>query len=477
LIKWENNLSGYEQKSVAVTFGTQLEELERQSPDFGNLLKVLSFLDPESIPLNMITEGAEASQLQSASSSNVTATSLPFVNVKPEPLIDLVRSPVQLQQAIQHLHSQSLVGYESNGDEFVLRIHDLIQLTIQESMRSEDADHHWFHVAVELVCSGFRQIDDPWSYTCWAQCEVFAPHIQSLTKWDIEHSVGNSDLDDANIRIAMYLRSRGRYGEAEMLLVRVLARKDKVLGPEHLDTSLVVDNLAYVYLLQGRYNEAETLFRQALASREKLLGLEHADTLLTVHGLASVYRRQKHYKDAETMYLRAIEGSEKHQGPDHLDTVEGLANLYSDQGEYGKAEMLYKRALAGAEKHLGPDHPDVLRTVQNLSSVYVLLRQYGEAETLSMRALEGKEKFLGPDHPYTLVSIGNLACIYHSQGRYNEAEVLYRRALTGREKVLGPEHPVTLRTVQNLANFFKRQGRYLEEILLRSRFPQAFGSQ
>jgi tetratricopeptide (TPR) repeat protein len=513
LIRWENNFSGYEQKSVAVTFGTQLEELEHQSPNFGNLLKVLSFLDPESIPLNMITEGAESSQLQSASSSNViaaspkqkpsllhkfkmawhrqrgepttlrdgpdNATSPPFVNVSPESLIDLLCSPVQLQRAIQHLHSRSLVGYESNGDESVLRIHDLIQLTIQEST-SEDADHHWFHVAVELVCSGFRQIDDPWSYTSWAQCDVFAPHIQSLTKWDIEHSVGNSDLDDANIRIATYLRSRGRYGEAETLLVRVLAKKEKVLGPEHLDTSLVVDNLADVYRRQGRYNEAEILFRQALASREKLLGLEHTDTLRTLHGLAGVHRRQKHYKDAEPMYLRAIEGREKCQGPDHmdtLDTVEGLANLYADQGEYGKAEILYKRVLAGTEKNLGPDYPNILRTIESLSSVYVSLRRYGEAETLSMRALEGKEMSLGPDHPSTLVSIANLAGLYHSQGRYDEAEVLYRRTLTSREKVLGPEHPDTLRTVQNLATFFNQQGRYEEEILLRNRFLQAVRSQ
>ena len=49
----------------------------------------------------------------------------------------------------------------------------------------------------------------------------------------------------------MYLRSHGRYGEAEMLLVRVLTRKEKVLGPEHLDISLVVHALVEVYLWQG----------------------------------------------------------------------------------------------------------------------------------------------------------------------------------------------------------------------------------
>jgi hypothetical protein len=44
-----------------------------------------------------------------------------------------MRSPVQLQGAIQQLRDLSLVRYESNKDAFVLRIHDLIQTTIQES--------------------------------------------------------------------------------------------------------------------------------------------------------------------------------------------------------------------------------------------------------------------------------------------------------------------------------------------------------
>jgi hypothetical protein len=243
LISWENNLSGYEQKSVAVTFTTQLEELEGLSPDFSNLFKVLSFFDPESIPLKIITEGAEALQLRSAVSSEGTTRENPktfllhmfkmtwgrlrgepasltdghdisngisSITVEHKSLTDLMCSPVQLQRAIQQLHCRSLVGYESNGDESVLRIHDLIQTTIQKSAKSEDVHIHWFHVAVDLVCCAFRNIDDPQEHTCGAQCEIFSPHIQSLTKWDAEHYIDNSDLDEANIRIALYLNSHGK---------------------------------------------------------------------------------------------------------------------------------------------------------------------------------------------------------------------------------------------------------------------------
>jgi hypothetical protein len=60
-------LSIYEQKSATADFTTQLEELEHQYPNFSNLLKVLSFFDPESTPLHMIVKGAEEFQLRSAS--------------------------------------------------------------------------------------------------------------------------------------------------------------------------------------------------------------------------------------------------------------------------------------------------------------------------------------------------------------------------------------------------------------------------
>src|ERR1700734_1195489 len=134
LISWENNLSSYEQKSVAVAFATQFEQLEVQDPDSSNLLKVLSFLDPKHIPLKMINDGAEKLQLQSPSEPSSSDTSSPkfrqsllhkfktkwhqrkgqlmgisIITPKLESLIALIGAPVQLQRAIQQLHHSSLV--------------------------------------------------------------------------------------------------------------------------------------------------------------------------------------------------------------------------------------------------------------------------------------------------------------------------------------------------------------------------------
>ena len=59
-----------------------------------------------------------------------------------------------------------------------------------------------------------------------------------------------------------------------------------MLGPEHPETLISVNNLAELYKAQGRYGEAEPLYKRALAASERALGPEHPDTLASVDNLA-----------------------------------------------------------------------------------------------------------------------------------------------------------------------------------------------
>jgi hypothetical protein len=43
----------------------------------------------------------------------------------------------------------------------------------------------------------------------------------------------------------------------------VLSMVERVLGPEHPDTLVSVNNLAELYRRQGRYTEAEPLYQRA----------------------------------------------------------------------------------------------------------------------------------------------------------------------------------------------------------------------
>ena len=61
-----------------------------------------------------------------------------------------------------------------------------------------------------------------------------------------------------------------------------------MLGKEHPDTLVSVNNLASVLQYQGNYEEAEQMNRRALEGKEKALGKEHPSTLTSVNNLALV---------------------------------------------------------------------------------------------------------------------------------------------------------------------------------------------
>jgi hypothetical protein len=100
VIGWENDLSTYEQKSVAATFSSQLDGLERQYPNASNLLKVLSFFDPESINIDIIAQGAAALRDKIAQEPQHD-----FHQPKLRTLLSLILSPVELHNIITQLQN------------------------------------------------------------------------------------------------------------------------------------------------------------------------------------------------------------------------------------------------------------------------------------------------------------------------------------------------------------------------------------
>jgi tetratricopeptide (TPR) repeat protein len=80
----------------------------------------------------------------------------------------------------------------------------------------------------------------------------------------------------------------GKYADAIPLAERVLAIREKELGPNHLDVAKALFWLAGLYHNQGRYADAEPLFQRTLAIREKALGPNHRDVGAVLNDLAAL---------------------------------------------------------------------------------------------------------------------------------------------------------------------------------------------
>ena len=59
----------------------------------------------------------------------------------------------------------------------------------------------------------------------------------------------------------------------------------------------------------------EPLYVRALAARERVLGAEHPDTLVSVNDLAGLYEREGRYEEAEPLNVRALAARKVNQVP------------------------------------------------------------------------------------------------------------------------------------------------------------------
>ncbi len=60
---------------------------------------------------------------------------------------------------------------------------------------------------------------------------------------------------------------------------------EHVLGPEHPETAILLDSLAYFSRFQGKYEQAQALHQQALRIKEQTFGPEHPETAFGLDSL------------------------------------------------------------------------------------------------------------------------------------------------------------------------------------------------
>jgi hypothetical protein len=80
---------------------------------------------------------------------------------------------------------------------------------------------------------------------------------------------------------------------------QVLRLTETLLGKEHPDTLMSMNNLVLVLSDQSKYEQAKEMQRQVLELTARVLGKEHPHTLTSMSNLAGVLRDQGRYRQAE----------------------------------------------------------------------------------------------------------------------------------------------------------------------------------
>ncbi len=407
-------------KPVGATWSLAMDQV-KQEPGAAELLYLLAYFAPEPVSRDWLVEGAEH---------------------LPEPLGSLVQDQLAWNRMGRAFRRYGLVEVTEAG----LLVHRLVQAVTRDRLAAEERQV-WAVAAVRVVTAGYpTHTYNPQDISIWVRCAKLLSHAQVAVYYTERLSVTLETTTLLLDRIAGYLHSQGRYGEAIPLSQRALEISKQVWNVNHCDVATRLSNLATLYRDQGRYEEAEQYYQQALDISKKTLRANHPIIARRFHNLAALYRDQKRYEEAEPLFQWALQISEQELGLDHLDVaiiLNSLAALYRDQERYEEAEPLFQRVLHISERTLEDNHPSIATSLNNLAALYRDQKRYEEAEPLFQRVLRTDERVLGPNHPDTARSLNNLATLYRDQGRYAEAEPLYQRALTIATDALPPDHPLT----------------------------------
>ncbi|MCF2530869.1 SAV_2336 N-terminal domain-related protein [Yinghuangia soli] len=236
---------------------------------------------------------------------------------------------------------------------------------------------------------------------------------------------------------------------------------ERVWGPDHVETLVARNALAWAHDMTGDVRRAIPLYEETLAGRESLLGEDHPDTLVTRGHLAGAYESSGDLVRAIPLLKRMIADRTRVLGEDHQDTLTSRSNLagaYLLAGDLEQAITLHTQVLGDRTRVLGEDHPHTLGSRRAQAGAFEEAGNLLRAIPLLEQALLDHRRVLGPDHPDTLACANLLASALDSAGDLTRAVRMKEQTLSDRQRVFGPHHPDTLISMNNLAWTYQSAG-------------------
>jgi serine/threonine-protein kinase len=236
----------------------------------------------------------------------------------------------------------------------------------------------------------------------------------------------------------------GLDNEAEPLLRRALADRQRLFGKDHPDVASSLGDLAFLMLDKHELDQADELYRQSLEMYRRLGLSQDFGVIAILSGWGRVARDKGDDGAAEARFREAL--ALAHGSPEaerlSADLLNDLAILRQSHSDLDEAEKMYRDALAIIGRLRGPESPEMATGLSNLSGVLAAKGDLAGAEALSGSALAMKRKLLGDTHPELAFALFNHADNLDRNGKPAEAIPLVREVLSMRGKSLAHDGPL-----------------------------------
>jgi serine/threonine protein kinase/tetratricopeptide (TPR) repeat protein len=193
---------------------------------------------------------------------------------------------------------------------------------------------------------------------------------------------------DEMTQFAVLLTRLKRFDEAEPLHLRAVELGRNV--PWN-DGAMRVNNLALMYAGQGRFAEAERHYLDALGWSRRAQGEEHPNTTLVLRNLALMYLRQARHPNIDALSSQSQHAQRRIHREDAIAAAESLDRIAEPLvalGRFETAEALLRTSLrVRAERQ--PDDWATFNVRSLLGGALLGQQRYADAEPLLAQGYEG----------------------------------------------------------------------------------------
>jgi len=417
--------------SVAATFASSFDRVEKISPAAIELLRFCSFLHPDAIPEDLIINGAAelGPMLQS-----------------------LTTDPILLDEILVLLRKFSLL--HRHADTGTLSVHRLVQLVLQNRM-NEKTQRTWVERTLRAVNHALPDVGE---FSHWSLVKQYMPHVQQcvvhIKKWQISSPEAARLLEQAGSYLqlqAQFDSSFALFEQAAQMRVSSAAEAEAEAEPEPEATIAALMHFFWHYYYQGRYAEAEQSIRRALSFLRQTSAADRQSLAVCLGSIAHLYYRQGKYNQAEEYFLEALVIYEQSVGLLHPSAVciySGLGDVALALARFERAEKFFSDALALWQQMPEPQHPLLATVFSGMARLSLALAKYAQAEQYLQQARNHLEQTLQSPHPALAANLNDRALLLIAQGKYAsqeekaQIESLLKQALTMVEETVGLQHPV-----------------------------------
>ncbi|MEU8121820.1 tetratricopeptide repeat protein [Spirillospora sp. NPDC049024] len=430
-------------RTIARIWRLTLDRLT-DTPLAGDLLRVLAWYAPETIPRTLV-EGIPAALNGSPPGSRRRRGLPAWLRRHSSPRLTPGVDLTALRHALGALAAYNMITLAEGG---AVTVHRLVQAVARAP---DPADPHRRHGDIATARdTATRLLDEVRPYDVedparWPMWRALLPHIDALA----DHAPADTDTDITQHlldRTATFLQRQGSLIRAIEYFQRTLATNQRLYGDRAPAVLTSRNNLALAYREAGDLERAIPILEQTLTDFERVHGSDHPKRLHARGNLALAYQDAGDLERAIPILEQTLTDFERVRGSDHPDTLTSRNNLalaYREAGDLKRAIPILEQTLTDFERVRGSDHPETLASRNNLAITYQDAGDVERAIPMLEQNLTDRERVMGPDHPTALISRNNLARAYRDAGDLKRAIPILERALTDFERVLGPDHPST----------------------------------